>query len=71
MAGPFPMVWEALADGSVVDAGLRRRQGTWKEDGDKVEIEWEDGRTISLRKRGSSFVGEDHRGNAIELEPAA
>jgi serine/threonine protein kinase len=70
LAGPFPMAWEALADGSIEGEGRGRGQGTWEEDGGKVVIKWEDGRTLNLRKRGSSFVGEDERGNAIELEPA-
>lgn len=70
LAGPFPMAWEALPDGSIKGDGRGRRQGTWEENGGKVEIKWEDGRTLSLRKRGSSFVGEDDRGNDIELEPA-
>ena len=68
LAGPIPIVWEAKADGSVVIAGFGNRQGTWEEDGDKVEVKWEDGRELSLRKKGDSYVGEDDRGNKIELE---
>jgi serine/threonine protein kinase len=70
LAGPFPMQWEALPDGNLVGVGLNQGRGTWKETGDEVEVTLQDGRTIELKKRGNSFVGEDDRGNDIELEPA-
>jgi hypothetical protein len=54
----------------LVGVGLNQGRGTWKETGDEVEVTLQDGRTIELKKRGNSFVGEDDRGNDIELEPA-
>jgi serine/threonine protein kinase len=70
LAGPFPMEWEARADGSLVGVGLNQGRGTWKETDDEVEVTLQDGRKIDLKKRGDSYVGEDDRGNDIELEPA-
>jgi hypothetical protein len=70
LAGLIPMVWEALDDGSLVGVGLNQGRGSWKQVEDKVEITLQDGRTLELKKRGSSFVGDDGRGNDIELVPA-
>ncbi len=70
LAGLIPMVWEALDDGSLVGVGLNQARGSWKQVEDKVEVTLQDGRTLELKKRGSSFVGDDGRGNDIELVPA-
>ena len=68
LAGPIPIAWEAKADGTVAIAGFGNRQGSWEEDGGRIEVKWDDGRKLSLRKKGDSYVGEDDRGNEIELE---
>ncbi len=64
------MVWEARDDGTVVGGIGRNRQGTWEEVGDGVEITWDRGDKLRLKKRGSKYVGDDERGREMVLNRA-
>jgi serine/threonine protein kinase len=64
------LVWEARDDGTVVEGNRRERQGTWEEVGGGVEITWDRGDKLRLKKRGARYVGDDERGREIVLNRA-